>query len=59
MTLPGPKVSRPARIRSTNEQSSGQERVAVAGNVLENIRVTEHPLLVMKQGSIVHGDSGG
>lgn len=29
--------------------------VAVPGDVLENIRATEHPLLVMKQGEVVKG----
>jgi len=37
----------------TLEAGKFADIVAVPGNVLENIRATEHPLLVMKQGEIV------
>ncbi|HEY0501912.1 MAG TPA: amidohydrolase family protein [Lysobacter sp.] len=39
----------------TLEAGKFADVVAVPGNVLENIRATEKPLLVMKQGAIVRG----
>ncbi|MFC5576904.1 amidohydrolase family protein [Lysobacter niabensis] len=39
----------------TLEAGKYADVVAVPGNVLENIRATEHPTLVMKQGVIVRG----
>jgi imidazolonepropionase-like amidohydrolase len=39
----------------TLEAGKFADVVAVPGNVLENIRATEHPTLVMKQGAIVRG----
>jgi imidazolonepropionase-like amidohydrolase len=39
----------------TLEAGKYADVVAVPGNVLENIRATEHPTLVMKQGEIVRG----
>jgi len=39
----------------TLEAGKFADVVAVPGNVLENIRATEHPTLVMKQGVIVRG----
>ena len=39
----------------TLEAGKFADIVAVPGNVLENIRATEHPVLVMKQGAVVMG----
>jgi imidazolonepropionase-like amidohydrolase len=39
----------------TLEAGKYADVVAVPGNVLENIRATEKPVLVMKQGAIVRG----
>jgi imidazolonepropionase-like amidohydrolase len=39
----------------TLEAGKAADIVAVPGNVLENIRATQTPLLVMKQGVVVHG----
>jgi imidazolonepropionase-like amidohydrolase len=40
----------------TLETGKFADIVAVPGNVLQNIRATEHPALVMKQGTIVLGN---
>ncbi len=39
----------------TLESGKYADVVAVPGNVLEDIRATQRPLLVMKQGAIVRG----
>ena len=39
----------------TLEAGKYADVVAVPGNVLENIRATQQPLLVMKQGAVVRG----
>jgi imidazolonepropionase-like amidohydrolase len=39
----------------TLEAGKFADIVAVPGNVLENIRATEKPVLVMKQGTVVRG----
>ena len=43
----------------TLEAGKSADIVAVPGNVLENIRATEHPSFVMKQGEVVVGVSMG
>ena len=40
----------------TLEAGKFADIVAVPGDVLQDIRATERPLLVMKQGAIVKGD---
>ena len=43
----------------TLEAGKDADIVAVPGNVLNDIRATEHPVFVMRQGKVVVQKSGG